>query len=178
MAVSKLDAADRLIVGGIAMMERGDDPLAIHVVASSALNLLREMIQQGGDDYSARVLKEGAFYAASARLKGDPVAIPTTPEMDAIIDKVATGIAAGEVNKPSDLIINLDAEERRKLLDYIIRPFNFLKHAQRDPLATLEESDVDPKGAVIHAVTALSFVEPGRKLPEEVAQFLTNHGLA
>lgn len=176
--VGKLDAADRLIVSGIRMMERGDDPLAIHVVATSALNMLRELIKHGGDDYNARVLKEGLFYAASCRSKGAEIAIPTTPEMDAIVDKVVSGINAGEVHQASDLIINLNAEECRKLLDYINRPYNFLKHAQRDPLATLDDSDVDPKGAIIHAITAMKFLEAGRKLPEEVSTFLTKHGLA
>lgn len=47
--VTKLDATERLIVTGIVMLERGDDSLAVHVVAASALNMLREMIHHGGD---------------------------------------------------------------------------------------------------------------------------------
>lgn len=176
--ISKLDAADRLIMSGVQMIERGDDPLAAHVVASSALNLLREKIEQNGDNYSARVLKEGLFYLASSRIKGEEAAIPTTPEMDVLIEGVVAGIEAGEIHQPCDLVINLNAEELRQLLNYITRPFNFLKHAQRDPLATLDESDFDPKGAILHAVTALGFLEPGREVPEPVASFLTKNGLA
>ena len=175
--VDKLTAAERLIVAGIAMLGRGDDPFATQVVGASALNMLRELIQQGGENYSERVMKEGLFYVATTRLNGDEVAIPTSPEMDAIVEKVIEGINAGHVEKPSDLILDLDAEGLRKLLDYITRPFNFLKHAQRDPLATLDEGDVDPKGAIIHALTALKMLDPGRDMPEQIAPFLKENDL-
>jgi hypothetical protein len=35
--IDKANAAERLIVSAIVMSERGDDPLAIHVVAASAI---------------------------------------------------------------------------------------------------------------------------------------------
>lgn len=178
VVISKLEAAERLIVSGIAMLDRGDDPLAIHVVASSALNMLRELIQKSGDNYAARVLKDGLFYTASTRITGGSITLPTNPELDELIQNVVEGMEAGEINQPSDLTVNLDKEQLRKLLDYIIRPFNFLKHAQRDPLATLDESDVDPKGAIIHALTAFSMLDPGKKLPSEVATFLEANNLA
>ncbi len=95
-----------------------------------------------------------------------------------MIDKVVAGIDAGEVNQASDLQITLSADERRSMLSYIIRPFNFLKHARRDPLATLEESDLDPEGAIIHALTAFSMVSPNKALPDQVAPFLDRHGLS
>lgn len=176
--VSKLAAAERLIVTGIAMSERGEDPLAIHVVAASALNMLRELIQQGGDDYAVWVLQQGLFHAASARRKDTPINLPTTHEMDALIADVAAGMDAGLINQPADLIITLNADELRKLLAYVTRPYNFLKHAQRDPLATLDESDIDPVGVIVHALTAYSMLCPGRELPEQIAAFLAAHDLA
>lgn len=176
-AIDKPTAAERMIVSAIAMSDRGDDPLAIHVVASSALNLLRELIEKSGDDYIANVLKLGVFALASAKRKGEPLPLPTNAEMDALIDKVMGGIEAGEVGEASDLTINLTIDERRNLIGYIIRPFNFLKHAQRDPLATLDESDFDPDGAIIHALTAFSMICPGKPLPDTIAPFLEKHGL-
>lgn len=176
--ITKLEAAERLIISGIAMSDEGDDPLAIHVVASSALNMLRELIQQSGDNYVARVLKEGLFHSATSRMKDQDDSLPSSPEIDEIIDNIIAGIEAGDIEKPTDLIINLNADELRGLLGYIMRPYNFLKHAQRDPLATLDESDVDPKGAIVHAVTAIYLLDPSRKLPDEVASFLAAHGLA
>lgn len=176
--IDKPTGAERLIVAAIAMSDRGDDALAIHVVASSALNLLRELIEKGGNNYMEQVLKLGMFHAASEVRKGAQLTIPTNASIDALIANVIGGMEAGEINQPSDLIITLDAEALRKLLDYVIRPFNFLKHAQRDPLATLDESDIDPDGAIIHALTAFSFVCPGKELPGEIAPFLAKHGLS
>ncbi|RSY81075.1 hypothetical protein DAH66_15395 [Sphingomonas koreensis] len=175
--IDKPAAAERMIVSAIAMSERGDDPLAIHVVASSALNLLRELIEKSGDNYVAQVLKLGVFTMAAARAKGEPVTLPTNPDIDALIDSVAAGIEAGEVNQPSDLTIALSTEALRDMIGYIIRPFNFLKHAQRDPLATLDEADVDADGAIGHALTAFTLVCPGKPLPDQIKPFLERHGL-
>ncbi|OYW46416.1 MAG: hypothetical protein B7Z08_01080 [Sphingomonadales bacterium 32-68-7] len=176
--LDKPEAAERMIVSAIAMTERGDDPLAIHVVAASALSLLRELIDKSGDPYVAQVLKLGLFTAAAARLQGEPIPLPTTPEIDAVIDRVVAGIDAGEIAAPADLILNLTADELRGMLGYIVRPYNFLKHADRDPLATLDEGDLDPEGVIIHALTAFSMVRPGKALPEEIKPFLIRHKLA
>lgn len=176
--IDKPAAAERMIVSAIAMSDRGDDPLAIHVVAASALNLLRELIEKSGDNYVVQVLKLGVFTAATARLKSEPITLPTNPAIDALIEKVMGGIDAGEIKQASDLIVTLSADELRDMLGYIIRPFNFLKHAQRDPLATLDESDFDPDGVIIHALTAFSLICPGKPLPKEIAPFLAKHNLA
>ncbi len=169
--IDKPEAAERMIVAAIGMSDRGDDPLAIHVVASSALSLLRELIEKGGDNYIEQVLKLGLFHAASARLKGGAINLPTNPQIDRLIEKVMGGLEDGEIKQASDLTITLDKEELRKLLDYITRPFNFLKHAQRDPLATLDEGDVEPEGTIVHALAAFSMICPGNALPDQIAPF-------
>lgn len=175
--IDKPEAAERMIVAAIGMSDRGDDPLAIHVVASSALSLLRELIEKGGDNYVEQVLKLGLFHAASARLNGDAITLPTNPQIDALIEKVMGGLAGGELKQPSDLTITLDKDELRKLLDYITRPFNFLKHAQRDPHATLDDGEAEPDGTIVHALTAFSMICPGKALPEQIAPFLAKHGI-
>lgn len=175
--IDKPAAAERLVVSAIIMAERGEDPLAIHVVAASALNVLRDLITNAGDDYVDQILKVGAFTIASAQVKGEPVTLPTNAAMDAIVEKIVGGIEAGEVAQASDLIITLTAAERRQLLDYIVKPYNFLKHADRDPLATLEETDIDPEGVIAHALTALSMVRPSKSLPDEIKPYLERHDL-
>lgn len=175
--VSKLDAAERMIVAAILMSERGEDGLAIHVIACSALNMLRELIQSEGDDYAARVLQQGLWYAASAKLNGAPVNLPTTQEIDELIDDVAAAMDKGTINQAADLEITLTPEQLRKQLAYVVKPYNFLKHADRDPLATLDESDVDTVGTITHALTAYSMLRPGKALPEEIAPFLAKHDL-
>lgn len=176
-AIGKAGAAERMVVSAIIMAERGEDPLAIHVVAASALNVLRDLIDKAGDDYVDQILKIGAFTVASARVKEEPVTLPTNAAMDAVVEKVVGGIKAGEVTQASDLIITLSAAERRQLLGYIVKPYNFLKHADRDPLATLDDSDIDPDGAIAHALTALTMVSPGEPLPDEIKPYLERHDL-
>ena len=175
--VSKLDAAERLIVAGILMSERDEDALAIHVIAASALNMLRELIQNGRDDYAAWVLQQGLWHAAWAKLKGAPVNLPTTPEIDQLIDDVAAGIDNGAIKQATDLKVTLTPGQLRQQLAYVVKPYNFLKHADRDPLATLDESDVDAVGTIMHALTAYSMLCPGKTLPEEIAPFLAKHDL-
>jgi hypothetical protein len=151
--------------------------LAIHVVAASALNVLRDLIKKAGDEYVEQVLKIGAFTIASARVKGEPVNLPSSPEMDAVVGKVMGGIAAGEVTRAADLIINLDAAGRRALLNCIVKPYNFLKHADNDPLATMDDSDIDPDHVIGHALSALTMVSPGKSLPDTIKPYLKRRDL-
>lgn len=166
-----------MVLSAIVMADRGEDPLAVHVVAASALNVLRDLIDRAGDDYVEHVLKVGVFTLASAHVNGEQVTLPTSPAMDAVVEKVVEGIRAGEVTQASDLIITLTALERRQLLGYIVKPYNFLKHADRDPLATLDESDIDLDGSIAHALTALTLVSPGKPLPDEIKPYLERHNL-
>lgn len=176
-AIDKASAAERMLVSAIVMRERDEDALAIHVVAASALNVLRDLIRKSGDEYVEHILKLGAFTIAMARHTGTPVNLPTNAAIDAVIDKVMVGIAAGEVKHASDLNIALSPAERRSLLGYIVTPYNFLKHADRDPLATLDDGDIDPDGAIAHALTALTLVSPGKALPDAVKPYLERHGI-
>src|SRR4051794_3000482 len=107
--IDKATAAERLVVNAIIMAERGEDPLAIQVVAASALQVLRDLIKKAGDEYVEQVLKVGAFTIASARVKGLSVNLPPNAQMDAVVEKIVVGIEAGEATQASDLIINLDA---------------------------------------------------------------------
>jgi len=160
--IDKATTAERVVVSTVIMAERGEDPLAIHIVAASALNVLRELIKKAGDEYVEQVLKIGAFTIASARLKGERVDLPTNAEMDAVVDKVIGGIEAGEVMQAADLVINLSAEGQRGFLDGIVKPYNFLKHADKDPLDTMDDSDIDSDYVIRHALSALTMVIPGK----------------
>lgn len=175
--IDKAAAAERMVVSAIVMLEHGQDPLAIHVVAASALRVLRDLIENSGDDYVEQVLKVGAFTIASARREGRSVTLPSNADIEVVIENVMAGMDAGRVNQASDLVVQLNKQERWRMLDYIVTPYNFLKHADRDPLATLDESDVDPEGAISHALTALTMVCPGKQLPVQVGPFLEKLGL-
>lgn len=175
--VDKLTAAERLMQNAVDMIDRKDDPLAIHVVASSALSLLRELVGTSGDDYVAQLIKDGVFRAAQAKLQGLPTGMPDAEAIDHIVETVTHGIEAGAIKSAADIVIVTPKKEVRAWLDYIFKPYNFLKHADRDPLATLDESDFDPEGALAHAVTAYLMARGDGKLPETFTAFLKKQGI-
>lgn len=175
--VDKMAAAERLIQSAIDMLDRKDDVLAVHVVASSALSLLRELVASEGDDYVARVLKDSVFRAAQAELQGLPTGMPEAAAIEAIVDKVVEGIEAGAVKSAADIVIATPKKEVRAWLDYIFKPYNFLKHADQDPLATLDEADFDPEGALAHAMTAYLMARGDGELPEPFTVFLKKQGI-
>lgn len=90
-------------------------------------------------------------------------------------ETVIAGIEAGAVREAADLVITLSAAEQRRLLDYIVRPYNFFEHADRDPLATPEEDDIDPARVIGHALTALTMISPGEPLPDTIKPYLERH---
>src|SRR3546814_2943667 len=70
------------------MIDRKDDPLAIHVVASSALSLLRELVATSGDDYVTQLVKDGLFRAAQSKIQGLPTGMRESETIDHIVDTV------------------------------------------------------------------------------------------
>lgn len=175
--VDKMTAAERLMQNAVDMIDRKDDPLAIHVVASSALSLLRELVGTSGDDYVARLIKDGLFRAAQSKLQGLPTGMPESETIDHIVETVVRGIEEGGWKTAADVVIATPKNEVRAWLDYIFKPYNFLKHADRDPLATLDEGDFDPEGALAHAMTAYLMSRGDGKLPEPFTVFLKKQGI-
>lgn len=173
--IDKSQAAERLIVSAIEMIESGSDRLACHLVATSALGLLRELMRHDDKEYVTELLKMGMFTLAQSRANDEDLNLPVPPEINGQIDELAASIVKGEVTSADDLSVT--KEGPWKLLAYIVDPSNFLKHADRDPLATLEESEFDPEGAVQHALTAYTFVRPSNPLPDKIKPYLKRHDL-
>lgn len=141
------------------------------------MNMLRELVQQRGPSYAARAFREGLYQAGMAVNEGKPSGFPPNEELDRIIGEVSHAIGSGVVRDPRDLEVTLPAAEERRLLDHIVRPFNFLKHADQDPLGTLDEADVRPLDALTHAITAYAMLFPGEALDDEVGSFLVRQGV-
>ena len=179
VALTKQAAAHRLIMAAALMDKNAVDPLATHVVAASALNLLRELVQTRGPSYQTRVLQTGLFETATAQIerRNSLFFTDASEEMNAVIEYVKAAILDGSISQPSDLDIVLDSHQERALLKSVNDPYNFLKHADRDPLSTLDESDADPTNALMHAVTAYSMLFPAEALPDEVKDFLLRTGI-
>src|SRR3546814_16330995 len=96
--VDKMTAAERLMQNALDMIDRKDDPLAIHVVASSALSLLRELVGTRGDDYVAQLIKDALFRAAQSTIQGLPTGLPESETVDHIFETVVHGIESGRAS--------------------------------------------------------------------------------
>src|SRR3546814_14311863 len=113
-----------------------------------ALSLLRELVGTRGDDYVAQLIKDALFRAAQSKIQGLPTGMPESETVDHIVETVVLGIEEGGWKTAADVVIATPKKEVRAWLDYIFKPYNFLKHADREPLATLDESDLDRKSVV------------------------------
>lgn len=174
--IDKADAAERLIISAITMVEHGVDPLASHLVATSALNVLRDLMRQADQDYVAEVFKRGMFMLAQARAAGEPIDLDVPPQADAQIDELAQAIVDGFVTGPDDL--GMVHDKPWELIGYVVGPSNFLKHADRDPWATLDEKDFDPIGAIGHALAAHAMLRPDHSVSDQIKAFMAQHGIA
>lgn len=173
--IEKADAAERLIVAAIDIVERGAEPLAAHLLATSALNVLRDLINQADREYITEVAKRGMFLLAELVAQDKPIPFDIPEWVKEQVVELAADIQRGDVASHEELVFN--HEKPWQLLDYLVAPTNFLKHADKDPQATLDEADIDPDGAIAHALTAYSLVKPGKPLPDETEAYLRRHDM-
>lgn len=171
--MTKQAAARRLIEGAARMSAVGEDAVAVHVVAASALNLLRELLAQRGPGLVEQLMQAGIYQTALLRMQGGQV--PEHPEFERQLDLIIEAIEAGIVTEPADINLLMGPHSERGLLDPMLRPFNFLKHAQKDPLATLNEADVKPVEALNLAIVAYMMLFPGEGMSQPVRAFLAAH---
>ncbi len=175
--LTKQEAAKRLIHAAVEMFPANADPVAIHVVASSALNILRELSKVDGRSFVERVFQSALFNGAASHLAGEPTGLPDHPIVNEWIEGLAQAIQAGVVHAPTDIKINDAQKLEVETLKYLVDPFNFLKHADRDPNGKLDESKVKPVEATSFAVTAYGFLFPADEVDGKVGQFLKEHGV-
>jgi hypothetical protein len=173
--LNKEAAAHRLIVAAVEMCERGDEPLAIHVVASSAFGILRELIAKRGTNYGTQAFKAMLFYAATQKQKGVDVFNVQDDELDDAVDLVIQMIESGKISHPNHIQYEMPKHIEFGLSKFIRDPFNFLKHADRDGDSHLPEGDVEPILATMSAISAFAILFPERPVPPQLQAFLTKH---
>lgn len=175
LTLTKQAAAHRLLLGSVRYFEQEQsDPVVVHVIASSAMSLLRELIGTRGKSY-AEVTFASVFYEyAIARIENREPIAPEIPEVRSspIVDDIERRIIEGEIHSSRDVRINIPKATERALLAHIFEPYNFLKHADRDPNDSLELSKIDPISAIAHAIAAYSFLFPNEKLDPDIRLFL------
>jgi hypothetical protein len=175
--LTKQAVAHRLILSAVQMIEKGHDPLAVHCVAASASNLLRELVATRGQTYGSRVFGAALFENALARIERRvPVGrLPSDPVIDAIIDTVRQGIESGAINSAQDVDVEIPKHVERVAMNSVVAPFNFMKHADKDATTFLDEGDLRPIDATAHAIAAYALLFPGEALSDEVRSFLDSH---
>jgi len=171
--ITKQSAAYRLIHAAIHMHDSSEDVLATKVVAASALNILRELLRKRGETFDERVTKQLLWEAARGCLIGERKMGPEFRELDPIILDIAEQIRNGKV-KSSDEIFVGGASLPISL--QIIKSYNFLKHADRDPMALLSEETVDAEGAIMLAVYAFSMVFPAEMPSQQMIDYVASYG--
>lgn len=174
VALTKQAAARRLISSAVILARVEGDPLAIHLLAASALNLLRELLRGRGPDYVSRAIVEGLFQAASRLALGEPAPFATDPYTDELLREIAERIKSGNLRSADDIKVTGPSVEYEHM-KHITGPFNFLKHADRDPLAHLNESAFRPVETILHAVCAYVMLFPDQGLDAHVGDFAMEH---
>src|SRR3546814_18400031 len=93
--VDTMTSCERVMQKSFGMSDRKVVPLASHVVASSALSLLLELVGTCGDDYVAQLIKDALFRAAQSKIQGLPTGMPESETVDHIVETVVLGLEAG-----------------------------------------------------------------------------------
>lgn len=141
--VNKVGAAERLISAAIDMAAMGCDPLATFVVAASARKSLSEIKAKRGGEHVQDLHRCGFFYMArDLRLGRLSLHELEAMGLSEVVCEVADAIERGEVFGPEDLTFT-GIPTDRLYWNGKNRPFNYLKHADRDTEGLLDVTDID-----------------------------------
>lgn len=163
VAITKASAATRLLDAAILMFFRGDDELATHLTASASSRLLTDLYESAGGDLHVDRIAGGFHQLGLDFIAGTlPEFATTDPIALEIAEQIAIGIRSGAINCPEDLNLELSKSHRRELIRLQNKNYNFLKHADMDPLAVLDESELDNIGAIQAAMATYSELFPGQ----------------
>jgi hypothetical protein len=173
--LTKQAAAHRLIQSAVRLCENADDALAAHLVAGSALGLLRDLVAKRGQSYSSRAWAESMFYAARNHKEGKRTPFDDDPQLARVIRLICKGIEDGSLTSAEDVKVRMSLQAEKQLLAHISQPTNFLKHADRDPNNLIDLADVKPIEATMHAITAYAMLFPKDRIPAELEKFVLRH---
>lgn len=156
--------AERLIVAAVRMCGTADE-LATYVTASAALSLLRELCQARGATFATRMLQGALFEDGQALAAGRGFSFQGS-HFEEQAQRVADQIKNRGVQSAADVEVTYSPREARRLLSFVVRPLNFLKHADRDADETLHAGSLQPVEAILLAVSAYSVLFELSELPD------------
>lgn len=175
--LTKQTVAYRLLSAAVDAIDNHLEPLAAYLCAASALNVLSDLIRARGATYGNRLFAEAIFEAADSALhERQPVYnLPNDPQIEAAVEKVKSAIANGLVATASDIITDMPRSIERRAFDPIVRPFNFMKHADRDGDEMIDEAELLPLPVALQAIAAYAILFPEEPLPGVFREFVKRH---
>ncbi len=153
--INKLAAAERQVAAAIRMYFMEEDSLAIHTVASAALNLYADLLRIRGKDpalygsiyglfRAARNYLEGALSDEDLSKWGEDGLEGLQPFIDVLRANPDFEINEIKVSGPAQFIRDFWSDKRRA--------YNFLKHADRDSGDLLDEAIINNEDIIFQAI--------------------------
>jgi hypothetical protein len=161
--INKLEAARRQLDAAIRMTFDTEDELAIHTVAAAAYRILRDILEKRGRHDKEELVRAGVYDAARSLAHGqmsdDEIEDLKQLQLFRLVSFVAEDIKVrGDQVTPSDVPVGLSKTEKLSDWQSMSAAANFLKHADRQPDATLPLDEVDNDALVIRACAAYAML--------------------
>ena len=171
--VTKFAAAERQLRAAIRMFFVEEDELAIHTIASAAYRFLADLKDDRGMDEAADAHLTAIFYAVRSYKRGTlPKHMTGNPEMMAQIAEMAAILPIGADSRIADVKASMDAESAQRYWRNRNKAANFLKHADKDPSATLDVTDVDNTHLLMQCLSAYTDLFKNQLVPEGLVFWL------
>lgn len=153
--VNKLSAAERQCAAAIRMYFSQEDELAVHTVASAALNLYADLMKGRGKEpaihgpmyglfRAARDIIEGEFSLADFDNWGEEGRKILQEQVAYLRDHPEFDIEDMKVDGPNKFVRKFWNEKRKS--------YNFLKHADRDQNKLLDEAHINNENIIAEAI--------------------------
>lgn len=153
--INKLSAAERQLAAAIRMYFMEEDPLAIHTVASAALNLYADLMRMRGKEPALHGIAYGHFRAARDYLDGELSDEDLSKWGEGAFEALGPIIDLLRANPDFEidqLTVSGSAQYTRDFWSDKRKSYNFLKHADRDSGDLLDESDVNNEDIIYQAI--------------------------
>lgn len=156
--INKLSAAERQLASAIRMYFMEEDALAVHTVASAALNLFADLLKLRGKDPAHHWVVYGLFRAAKDYISGDLAIEDLKTWGDGALGILQPAIDILNANPDLDLetLRTSGSEElSRKFWAGKRASYNFLKHADRDFDRLLDDASINNEDIILYAISCL-----------------------
>ncbi|MXQ07894.1 hypothetical protein GQ651_08550 [Alphaproteobacteria bacterium GH1-50] len=153
--VNKLAAAERQLSAAIRMYFMEEDPLAIHTVASAAMNLYADLLKRRGKDpaifgivygllRAARDYIDGNLAKEDVEKWGDGAFEALEPFIEMLRNDPELNVDEIRVSGPPAYVQEFWREKRKS--------YNFLKHADRDHAKLLDQAHLNNEDLIFQAI--------------------------